>query len=205
MNPNWRQLQSLSASKPVQSSAFWVAFVPVIARLLQGVESVVSVEMLSQQFTLHLALPFSWKVLFFAAVAFLAANLVVAIWCPQVIRQTKNYTDFVDQKRSVSELEELLLYVKQANRLTEAALGSVMNDINRYRRYMTQQTATGNYDAISREQVEPGLADVYFRLVNAMSVSNPILRGVAASLYGLGFLGVGIVFIQSVKFVVAQI
>lgn len=205
MTPNWRQLQSLSSSKPVQSSAFWVAFVPVSARLLQGVESVVNIELFAQHFTLHLALPFSWKILFFAACAFMLANLVVAIWCPQIVKQTKNYSDFIDQKRSASELADLSRAVQKLRLMEEDKLPVMQNGLNRYQQFMVQPSKDINAHGLSQEQAERGMADTYFLLVEATVMTNLWSRRIATFFYGLGFLGVTLVFAQSTKFVIAQL
>ena len=74
--PTWRTLSYLSTNRAIHSANIWALIVPVAAKLMENVQDVVTIQLFGHPFLISLSLPFSWKVLFVAALTFLVANLI---------------------------------------------------------------------------------------------------------------------------------
>lgn len=103
----WSALKSISANRAIHTASIWAVLVPIAAKLMEKVQDTVTIEVLGHSWPLHLALPFSWKVLFVTAIAFMLANLIVAVRCPKLIGETGSFRDYESQQRGNLELERV--------------------------------------------------------------------------------------------------
>ncbi len=107
-SPTWVDLRKVGNSKTIRFASGWIIVVPIAAKLLDKVEDNIVITVLSYPFHLHFKLPFRWTILFMTGLAFLLANIIYESFCPKLIKETNNYRDFSDQKRSAEELRQLL-------------------------------------------------------------------------------------------------
>lgn len=103
--PTWAGLRRLGSSRAVRSSYVWFALVPLAARLLAPLAAGHDVTLFGATFTLEVALPFTWQVLFFSATAFALAQLLYSLRCPPIVR---HYAHFADYKAAHSPSTFLL-------------------------------------------------------------------------------------------------
>lgn len=82
----------------------WLFIVPILAKTLAGLEDVASITVFDYSFNLQLSLPFSWKVFYFSALFFAAANLLLLSRCYSLIKDHKSFTDFREQGKQEIQL-----------------------------------------------------------------------------------------------------
>lgn len=102
--PSWTALRSLGESRVIKSSYFWILLVPVAANVILRLETPLNIIVLGENFTIHMDLPFSWKLFFYASCAFTVASLIFKLNCPISIREYKNYDDFKQKGGSYLEI-----------------------------------------------------------------------------------------------------
>lgn len=112
----WSNLSILGQNKFIQSSYFWFAFVPIVAKALNGINKTLTFVIINQELKVNLSLPFSWKLLFFGSLFFSIGNLIYLIYCPQLIKKYKSFNDFESEGRTEREL--LILLVEIVNKFT---------------------------------------------------------------------------------------
>jgi len=197
--PTWVDLRKLGNNKTVRSASVWTIVVPIAAKLLKGVEDVVDITILSHPFTLNLSLPFSWKVLFMTALAFMLANFIYEWFCPKLIKETSNYRDFSDQKRSGRELHRLLeTHVQPSNDEVQRWL----NWLNIRNTALTTTNATyGGYANGNDESVFP---EIYSVTVLNVEKVHPYARGITTLFYFVGFLLLALLMWQNIYFVIVH-
>ncbi len=100
----WTNLGRLGKSKILKTSYLWLLLVPISAKAIAAINHESHSSILSQAMALDFSLPFSWKLLYFAAVAIAAADAIYELRCPKIIRQFKDYTSFCASKASDREI-----------------------------------------------------------------------------------------------------
>jgi len=197
--PTWPALRHLGTNGAVRSANVWALVVPIAAKLMEGVQDVVTLELLGHSFPIHLSLPFSWKVLFIAAIAFLFANIVYSVFCPSLIKETGAYRDFAEQKRSGTELANLLQYLIRAEQIASDVALQWSNWLNS--RQVTFPQSQRQSNAIPPEMEERAFIEFYAIVVNALAKTNTPARACASLLYASGMIALGTIVVQNIWFV----
>jgi hypothetical protein len=100
----WNMINSIGKLPVMKTSYFWMALVPLAAKMLSNVNHI-KIPMFDGSITIHLTLPFSWKILFYSSLSFAIANTLYIILCPPLIKIYKDFKDFVDRGGSQEELK----------------------------------------------------------------------------------------------------
>ncbi len=98
-SPSWSKLRGFGESRILKSSYFWIAFVPLIAKLFRYINTV-NIEFIK----LDLELPFSWQMFFWGAFFASIANLIYSFKCPNIIKMFEDYSEFEDSGRGEQQL-----------------------------------------------------------------------------------------------------
>jgi hypothetical protein len=104
---NWRTLDNLLSSKLVASTFFWLAAIPILARVTERLPDILSFELNAVLIELPLILPFSWLVLYSAALFFGAARIIYLAVCPDHIRKFDNPQNAIDAGYTIQRLQEI--------------------------------------------------------------------------------------------------
>lgn len=107
--PSWSTLSRVGRSRALATSFFWLFFVPLAAFLLAKLPESVSLPFVDSEVRINVGLPFSWRMFYFAAVAFSAATLLYSARCPTIVRKYDRYSDFSDEGRGPLQVFEALL------------------------------------------------------------------------------------------------
>jgi hypothetical protein len=97
----------------LKSSYWWLAFVPIAAKILLQFSQPFVFTLLGKEHTIFFRLPFSWYVFYFAAVAFAIGTGLFSLFCPRMI---KRYSSFAEFYRESSGAQELLEYYFSLNK-----------------------------------------------------------------------------------------
>ena len=194
LTPTWRSLRLLGTTSAVRSANIWALVVPITAKFLDGVQDVAEVEFLGHRFPVHLSLPFSWKILFIAAIAFFLANLVVALFCPELIKETESYKDFAEQRRSGFELANIFENLNQDMLITG-------QQYSRWKTWFDGRQQQEGYTTVVEERMFP---EAYAIAEEALARSKFWRRFCATILYALGMAAFAIIVFQNILFVASH-
>lgn len=100
----WDQIAKFGEAAIFRSA--YVAFfaVPLAVKVFASVPEKVVISNLLPPVTLHLRLPFSWKLLFLSACLASAANLLYSLRCPGLVRKYRGWSDFEADGRGFADL-----------------------------------------------------------------------------------------------------
>lgn len=94
--------------KLVKISYIWIILVPIMAKALNGISDTIPIKFGNVTIDFNVALPFSWQLFFFSALAFSLAQFLYALFCPEIIKKYKNVGEFKDDGKTVIQLSSYL-------------------------------------------------------------------------------------------------
>lgn len=103
---SWTNVRKFGVSKFVQSSFVWIAIVPLIAKVLSKMNSLLVIPIGDEKYVFVLELPFSWQLFFFSAISFSLATIIYFVWCPRIIKEHYNATHFLEEGKTLTQLRE---------------------------------------------------------------------------------------------------
>lgn len=198
--PTWLTLRKLGKNRIVKSAGIWAVIVPISAKFFEKIEATLQLKIFDAPISLHLSLPFSWKILFFVALAFMLANLAYKFGCPPLLQETDSYRDFENQKRSSYELGLELGRVQPHGDQEESLIINWRNAFANHQTYMVQALQ-------ERSPKDLGLfnsllPEVYYFVTNKLSFRHQYFRLLASIFYSLGFAGLLFILIENIRYVV---
>ena len=179
----WDSLRQISGIRLISGAYVWLLVVPVLAKFLSLVESPVDFSDHVAGLRLELALPFSWKVLYFSAICFSLAFFIYILRCPPFFRRYANYAEFELDGKSRSSIEEYVI----AKGYPESQL----------------QFPSENMES-SHEGASSKARHRYILLREYESTMRFRSRCLCAVLYVLGFSGVAYLFVLNTWYVIQQ-
>jgi hypothetical protein len=114
----WSVIKSLSESKLSSSSAIWIFVVPAIAKISDAFGTY-NIDGINYQ----VVTPLSFMLLYFSAILFFFGGLVYVLFCPDLIKNTKDYSDF--KRKGMNEL----VLSSSLSKLGEDKANEIINDI----------------------------------------------------------------------------
>ncbi|OCH11036.1 hypothetical protein [Aliivibrio sp. 1S128] len=91
---NWSQLNQIKNIKMISSMYIWIFIVPIAAKVLSLTNEMATVTLFDYTFQVNLALPFSWRLFYFAALFFALATLIYQARCPRLIKEYSTFATF---------------------------------------------------------------------------------------------------------------
>jgi|GEM_PF-5911290 len=102
---NWRALKTFGRSNFITSSSIILIFLPILYKLKVFIEDVIYATT-SQSITI--SLPFSWTLLFYAAILFGIATILFKLFCPKIVYEFNDYSDYTNSGRFITQFREYL-------------------------------------------------------------------------------------------------
>jgi len=81
--PSWNWIARVGNNKITKSSYYWVFFVPFIAKIIEKLPEIPSLE-----------LPFSWKIFFFSSLCFGIGTLLYNWKCPDLVKKYESWEKY---------------------------------------------------------------------------------------------------------------
>jgi len=181
--PKWSFLAKIQRIRTVKSMYVWLFIVPLIAKALIKVEGVADLTIFEHNFSIQLGLPFSWKVFYFSAISFAAANLVFLSRSYNLIKDHSSFSDFRDQGKSQRQLDQ---YANEA----EFSLADIGYDEDYEKNFPQEFRLEGKH-----------LQDPFWRLYEKLDNARPYWRFICGILYLLGFILISIILYQNIEVV----
>ena len=98
----WSAIERLGNSKIAKSSYYWFFIIPILAKLFQNIPRSVIIAndvfidtVTNQPMELNLTFPFKWYLIFIIGILFIISNIIYQFSCPHIIREFRNYSEFV--------------------------------------------------------------------------------------------------------------
>jgi|tagenome__1003787_1003787.scaffolds.fasta_scaffold20990108_20 hypothetical protein len=182
MIPTWEGLNRLGHSRVLKTSYVWLLVVPTAARVLKTINSPIVLSGIGEGLRFDLALPFSWRLFYFSAVAISIAGIIHTVACPQLIKNFKTYREFEFEGRGLSYLKS---YAENLRRFEFSGDAE---------KVMTEPH-------VRLDIPKEWLADVFYQLYNSENVKHRIWRSLCLLLYIIGLGLIGVVLIQNFIYV----
>lgn len=106
----WSELKTIGNSKIFRSSYLWIFLVPILSGIFSELNQ--TINLLNNQITLKLSLPFKWYMFYFGAISFSIGLFLYFIKCPLLIKNFDDYKSFQDHGNNQEALKwhiEILL------------------------------------------------------------------------------------------------
>ena len=208
--PTWKTLSRIGNLPVWRASAIFLAVVPIISRVFATLPEKVLLTQFHPPIELHLSLPFSWKLLYIAAILLILGHLIYFFFAPKIITMFEDFSAFRTSGRGSPYLFSLL-----HNQLPERQNEETPTDF--YRRVYMQETFRFSFPDSPSSSAQfanelalspscPDLSPISFWFAyDYCSYQAPAARAVCLVLFGLGLVAVGWVFIQNVIVALAVI
>lgn len=102
----WREIDNNGKTQLSRNSYYWVFLIPILANLFRHIKRNATFKFQEQVFEFDLAFPFSWYYLFAIGLLFMVSNILYNIFCPHLIKEFKNYSEFKESGYPMSYLLE---------------------------------------------------------------------------------------------------
>jgi len=199
-------LRTLGESRVLKTSYLWFLLVPISARLLSSIDSVVNLRVFGTPFTITLGLPFSWEILFFGSLFVSAANLIFVVLCPQFVRDFEQYPEYTNSGRTVYNLAFSAIDVidrtpAKARKQTVAYYrdlaqipSHLASDLER------REPARQAFELRHQIPIERA-ADVFWFVHDSYDEQRRVARFLCTAFYGVGLCCIAFVAAQNVLYV----
>lgn len=211
---SWESLRSLGESRLLRTSYFWIAFVPLCAKLFYHVHEV-KIRLFDQEWHLDISLPFSWQFFFFSSTAFALATILYSAFCPRIIKEYRSAAEFFGAGGTRGNLQDHVKSLSRCGRIWES------NKSWRQAGYIIGDCVRDHYLDLSAHDARGDIADGYGRSVPMETIDRQTKEAFAhirrlagrrdywvrlgsCLLYLVGFVLLAIVFCQNVKYVIQQ-
>lgn len=202
----WSKLQKYGESTALRSSYIWLLVVPLAARLFSKIEDPVVIRAFEHTFTLHFGLPFSWKAFYFSAVFFAVASALFSIYCPVIIRDFANFSEFLQSGRSVGHVDSMF-----SSRLrSETGLsGKVIGRLQAHVRLLPETAAECGFQPARESETDESRIEAarvgFWTLRDIEDNAHPKVRGLVTLLYAFGFALLLYVLVENFWYVLRQV
>lgn len=201
---NWGNISKLGKNKYVKSSYFWIAIVPIIAKFFYHTEKILTLNVFNQNIVIDLALPFSWKVFFIAALLFTIGNLFYMFRCPKILQENNNANDFFSIGKGEEHLknyaEEIGLSIEEPRRGIPDWLLTKMLSKEEYER-MNRPSIIGTSSMSELEAIRERQLHKFWTIFEAAKYKNIISIYVSIISYALGLLLILWLILANIAFV----
>lgn len=228
MKLHWNKLSKIGKLRIINRTYIYLIIVPIVAKIFEKVSSPLSVPFMGPEFQLTLELPFSWKLIYLAALVFTIASILFNGFIPNMIEENNSYGDFLASNKTISHLSDYLDNIGVTESWVESKgldvdvvnassttividkLGININDADNSTDY---KRITALYGLVklryflaeenrgSMEFIEKMKVNQFWRTFNVCNRHNVCLRVLISLLYLVGFSIVGYVIIESIMVV----
>jgi len=141
-------------------------------------------------------LPFSWRLLFTAAILFTLASLLYNIFAPSIIKENKSFGEFSRKKRTFAQIVDYMADLGIAKHSLESKYGIALNGVPGETRFYQSGNKQENQNYNEALLVD-NLMNAYTSVRSFAIFNRPLILIVSFLLYILGILCLGYVIFQN--------
>lgn len=208
---SWIIVNSLGKLKFSRSSYYYLVIIPILVKALDKVNNPLLLKIGESGIPINLELPFSWYLFYFGALAIAIGSILYQIFCPELIKNYRNYGEFLDAGESDNYLDNVSRKYKLSTFflpfLGEPYLEEKKTEkieIAPKRRF--EQPTYEEYEKVvdykHNIKYQEERKNAFNKLYNEIKFSNKKIRYISFSLYMIGFASFVWVIIQNIYFVI---
>lgn len=208
---SWVLIDSLGKLRFSKSSYYYIVIIPILVKGLEKIKSPIYLVLGKNEFSINIDLPFSWYLFYFGAVAIAIGSLLYQIYCPEIIKNYKNYGEFLASGESDNYLDRVTrkynvekLYFKFLGQpYIEEKIKELVQIPPSSRRespVMAEQERVVEYKHNIKYQEDR--KNMFNELYEQVKYSNKAIRILSITLYFIAFVAFGWVIIQNIYFII---
>ena len=209
--PRWSRLTEVGNSRVLRTSYFWFFAVPPLASLLSRIGTEHTIHAFGSSWVLHLDLPFSWKVFYFAAAAFALGTSIFALRCPEIVRRYDSFAQFTSEGKGRTQIRDYFLYYLVRRRHDSVAAAVTIAYLSDFTSSLEPAPDDPALSLPDRQQMIDAIVeskipsdrvpDAFWFVRNICDRSNPVSATLAGSCFFVGFLLTAWVLVQNFVYV----
>ncbi len=194
----WENLKTINKNQIVSSTYIWLVIVPFIAKLTSKLENTIAFTFSGKVYEIDLVLPFSWQLFFLSALAFVLGNIVYIIFCPKIIKDYRNASEFIATGKHQGEL---YIYMNDALKRMQDEHNK---NVAKFIKMKEEHNAKWPHLDI-KTQREDDIKQQFWMIYDYYSKTRAVFRRIAWFFYLIGFVTFFIVAITNIFWVIPQI
>jgi len=190
----WTALSGIGRIRVFRSSYFFFVAIPIAARFLRAIDPNIEIHIFGDIFHFSLALPFSWKILYFSSLFFVISISIYWLFCPNLIKDFRDFREFQEAGNSQDTIKaDLFAHLHDR---TEGSVACIaFSD-----RYCDRRVEDPIY--LTEIEVREGkLAEAFWFARRILSSQRLIMRGVCFFSYLVAFSLLLIILVQNFLYV----
>lgn len=211
---SWVLVNSLGKLRFSKSSYYYIVIVPIIVKALDHVKSPFYFVFGESSIPINFDLPFSWYLFYFGALSIALGSLLYEIFCPEIIKNYKNYGEFLASGESDTYLDKIsrkyrdksfsLTFIAQPYLEQKAMEKIKIQPSSRFEQERTEEfEKVVDYKHNIKYQEER--KDAFNELYSEVKFSYVTIMYISFSFYILGFLAFAWVIVQNIYFVIKHL
>ncbi len=100
----WSSLRVFGNSRIVRSSYFWFILIPMISKFFNYCDKDGNRDLFFCKPFIEIEIPFNWKIAFYGSLFYALATLLYQLFCPHVVKNYQNYSEFSKSGRGIGYL-----------------------------------------------------------------------------------------------------
>lgn len=186
ISTTWQVYRKIRHAPLVKSMSVWLVIVPISAKFLSNLSSPTEITFLGHTFQAVTELPFSWQTFFFSALCFSIANFIYIIFAPAIVKEYKDFSDFLSSGKGEKQLKEYLRGVSK-DRL----------------KHVEELRKLAGIERVQNPEEE--CRNLFWNIYDVESFGNIPVRIVVLLFYTLGILLLADVMIKNIEWVLSVI
>lgn len=106
---NWSNLRGLGKNKVILNTSIFLTLIPLFVKVQKFAEEILT-QLVDKPVSLEI--PFSWHLLFFAALSFSTATLLFRLFCPKLIFSYANFSEYQSTGKTLFQFYDYLKSIK---------------------------------------------------------------------------------------------
>lgn len=182
---------------------------PVLAKLLEHIQSPLVITVFGSNFSLSLELPFSWYLFYFSALFFALGVLLYVAFCPRLISEFANFHEFIDRGGEGFRLEEEMEKAIPNGMVHDSIIWQAYLETARRVDCNEERHPGTTPDWVVKKalrQIAPSeLFSLFYAIRTVADHSHPHIVRVNGISFLIGAILLGIVLVQNMWFVIVQL
>lgn len=225
----WSNVAILGNNKVVVKSYIYLIIVPILARMLNKLESPFQANLTSDYILIiDLKLPFNWVLFYFAALCFTFGTIIYSLFAPTIFKEEQSFGDFEFKKKTSLHLKMYLndigitdKFIQKntgieiteivQNNLSSIAPGEILSKLANW--YQTKTTNSEINEKVSlyynywrtKTEIQYSLQDLFWEIYDYAKKYNYAALIVSFIFYALGLGLIAYIFIQSFIAVISNL
>jgi|SRR5690554_376933 len=200
--PGWETLSGLGNSKLIRSLSIWFFVIPVMAKFTETVPEVIDLGIFQPTLKVQWSLPFSLQVLYLATLFFTAANILYLVFAPKIIKDYKSFSDFQEKEGSFEAIKQMFepLLNRSDKDYQTMLLKNFFSHVKTDQNFsMNEKQYRRKFDACN--VISTHHSEAFSNIKGAYNVERPLVQISILILYVLGFLCLGWLVVENIKYV----